>query len=55
MSMGGGKLNPEDLFASLRVIRQQAQEEKPAKNFAEKLFERFSNRFTEQEVTKELQ
>ncbi len=51
MSLGGSKLKPEDLFESLRVIKKEVNNTSTPKNFAEKLFERFSNRFTEQEVT----
>ena len=49
MSMGGGKLRPEDLFESLRVIKEESQASKEASSsVAEKFFERFSTRFTEE-------
>jgi hypothetical protein len=54
MSMGGGKLKPEDLFESLKTLRQEAHSSISQKNFAEKLFDRFSNRFSEKEITQTL-
>jgi hypothetical protein len=51
MSLGGGKLKPEDLFDSLRIIKKESSNSSSEKNFAEKLFDRFSSRFSEQEVT----
>jgi len=45
MSMGGGKLKPEDLFGSLKVIKEQSVDE--PKSVAQKFFDRFSERMTE--------
>jgi hypothetical protein len=49
MSMGGGKVRPEDLFQSLSIIRKEAN--KTEKSVAEKFFDRFSSAFTEKEIT----
>ena len=46
MSMGSGKLKPEDLFDSLRVIKQETSQSNTG-SFAEKFFERFKGRMTE--------
>jgi len=54
MSFGGGKIKPEDLFESLKILKQESLNSTTQKTFAEKLFDRFSNRFTEQEVTSRL-
>jgi len=51
-SMGGGKLKPEDLFESLRTLKEQAklsEENEAASKFAQKFFDRFSNRLTERD------
>ena len=50
----GGKVNPEDLFESLKVLKRELNSNLTTKTFAEKLFDRFSNRFTEQEATNSL-
>lgn len=50
-SMGGGKLKPEDLFDSLRVLKTESsarKEDTQAANFAAKFFDKFSARFTEE-------
>ena len=49
-SIGGGKIKPEELFESLRVIKEQAtiREESDAGNaFARKFMERFGKRLSE--------
>lgn len=50
MSFGGGKVKPEDLFDSLRVLKEESrvqEENTAASNFAQKFFDRFSKRFTQ--------
>jgi hypothetical protein len=49
MSFGSGKIKPEDLFVSLRVMQQES-ENSINKSVSEKFFNRFKHRFTE-EVT----
>ena len=49
-SMGGGKLKPEDLFDSLRVIKKETTIQEDQAPFAAKFFDRFKNRMSEQEV-----
>lgn len=49
-SLGGGKAKPEDLFESLRILKEQAAistNTEDSSNFAQKFFERFSARFSE--------
>jgi hypothetical protein len=52
LSQSGGKAKPEDLFQSLAVIK--AASRSTGKTVAEKFFERFSNKFTEKEITTSL-
>ena len=46
MSMGGGKLKPEDLFDSLRVMRRESNSS-ASDSVASKFVDRFKNKFTE--------
>lgn len=49
-SLGGGKLKPEDLFESLRVLKSESQiseEQGVGNNIAKKFFERFGDRLSE--------
>jgi hypothetical protein len=46
----GGKAKPEDLFESLKILKRDVSGYTPSKNLAEKLFDRFANKFTEKEV-----
>jgi hypothetical protein len=48
MSMGGGKLKPEDLFASLKQLKMKRIQEEGSVSL--KFFERFSNQMTESNV-----
>ncbi len=50
----GGKVKPEDLFESLKVLRKDISTNSSTKNIAEKLFDRFASRFTEKEITNTL-
>jgi hypothetical protein len=43
--MGGGKLKPEDLFNSLKIIKEQSTKE--PKSVAQTFFERFNSKMTE--------
>jgi hypothetical protein len=47
----GGKVKPEELFESLKILRKDISDSAPSKSIAEKLFDRFSSRFTEKEAT----
>jgi hypothetical protein len=47
MSMGSGKIKPEDLFESLRIIKEESNSSSD-KNFGQKFIERFKGNFTEQ-------
>jgi hypothetical protein len=49
MSMGGGKIKPEDLFDSLRVIRKESSDSSSS-TVSAKFVERFKSRFTEKAV-----
>lgn len=50
MSLGGGKVRPEDLFDSLRAIREENKpRETSASEFATKFFKKFKSRFTEKD------
>jgi hypothetical protein len=56
MSFGGGKVRPEDLFDSLRVLKEESkvqEETHAAANFAQKFFDRFSKQFTEKDPFKD--
>lgn len=46
MSMGSGKVKPEDLFESLRVIKEESSNT-ATKHVGEKFMERFKERLTE--------
>lgn len=53
MSMGGGKIKPEELFDSLRVLREEANTKKEVSagpNFAQKFFDKFGAKFSEKGV-----
>jgi len=52
MSMGSGKIKPEDLFNSLKIIKEQSVEE--PKSFAESFFDKFSDKMSEQAVIQTL-
>jgi hypothetical protein len=47
MSLGGSKLKPEDLFSSLRVLQEEVSVTSNT-SVGQKFFERFKNRFTEE-------
>jgi hypothetical protein len=47
MSFGGGKLKPEDLFSSLKTIREDTLSKENHSNIGQKFFDRFKNRFSE--------
>lgn len=48
MSMAGSKVKPEDLFHSLKIIKQESQRtDTENKTLGEQFFERFSSRMTE--------
>jgi hypothetical protein len=46
MSMGGGKVKPEDLFESLKTIKEESSKAQD-KNVGEKFLDRFKGRLTE--------
>jgi len=49
-SLGGGKLKPEDLFESLRVIKDEAkksEEQGVGNKVAQKFLEKFGNKLSE--------
>ena len=43
-SFGGGKLKPEDMFPSLRVIRKESEKSNTGSNVGQKFYERFKNK-----------
>lgn len=51
-SMGGGKVKPEDLFDSLKIIKEQNTSKA---SVGEKFFEKFSNKMTETTNLEKLQ
>lgn len=46
MSMAGSKIKPEDLFESLRIIKEESRSDS-SKTVSQKFFERFKGRMTE--------
>ncbi len=48
MSFGGGKIRPEDLFSSLKTLKEETRDS--SSTVSEKFFERFKQKFTEREL-----
>lgn len=50
MSFGGGKLKPEDLFSSLKILKEEQISENNSTTVGQKFFNRFKSRFTEEVI-----